>query len=1214
MWACEAPVSLPRTKKSFSIVSNNQKPTLVKPGKMMTLNNQSWDECKAISNLHKKIYSLATSPNGNHILELPKTTPLLVTHESNNSTKILYIPLPTISPDNEENSRYRTCLIPEGDTILISNPFTQYSDMTYITRGQKKCVSDFVTSIETYAIADTGKILAVIIKNNIWIWQQIPDQFKGVGFWINLSEDQHFPVGLHTQDPNSPLIYKNIGVFDNPDEGRGCCFVTTVLPPSKPYDTIYIFNSICNFNNTCKPKFGKVSVTLPVLNGHSPPKLWWSPCCRILTVAVAKTLIMLTRDLDIISVLPLNEIFRTDDTEVAMIAWSSNLQLFVVTSMTGLIGAVTRSGKSLKHKVCHLKAFSEQQSPLGCNCDSVMPNVFCIYSRKHLRYLKIERSIFSHGIENIVSLPFPMKEISKLYPNVLDTIESLEHNIKPIDIVKLLYYSEIHHLFDYHSPLRYHVLKILENASKVLLDSGEHDVLTFFLVRGILRVTYVCIPAYDEIMNLLGNSILKRDQILLRIMEEEKNKNDWIVRKLDENNIIQMYDPTEEDFAEMVEFIPPNNNREADLQNVTHYTRNLLFDRDFDEYEECTIDISVIFDLLLELGKYDKALSLIKHPSIEADPVNVFKKILSTHAEDPLSIYRAMTLCLEKSSQHEIEIRTLCVKALLNLMKQKIADTTPSYSNKDEMAISELCMLEETIDLPVPQTVDECRDFGVIVSLAMCASEFKNLSYFYNGKSKNIPSELREQVREIFRMLWFVRWRHNAFQEAILTQLPGDCALRLLEFPEFIDTEKSLNMIKQCDITMFSEDVYQFYVIDKKSFEMDNEFIAFACEAAARITHSALERVSSAALELANNVDVDAPNSNILLTTVVSHMIPWVRTGILRKMVDLSCPEIIPNVLSEFEIFNFPPRPVPPPKIEPIDESDMLFAEEPIIDENELNSFEEEEHQEVEIRPVKQSELPFPEPRPDGELSEGEEDPKKGSKVKPENKKRKSKKKSLRKEREKRKRPHLRLINVDDPEPETKFPHLVPSFDPPNLQPYPMLNPNVSPDFHFQDSSYKPVLPPFLNAMHSEIHQPGQLFGPIWDIDPSLFERPYPKGIPNIPMCPPSPDEPIKIVNEPKLIIAEKKKNYGFSPPTKGRVERISSGSHHKEEPPFLYETSSLISDVPCDKNYGFNHETDPFKFDEDLRKRVDNLLNNPIDIYAPPLKPRPVYRGPDTS
>ena len=50
----------------------------------------------------------------------------------------------------------------------------------------------------------------------------------------------------------------------------------------------------------------------------------------------------------------MENVFESQNTSLKDIDWSSNSQFFILTSTTGDIGAIKRSGKSLKHCICDL--------------------------------------------------------------------------------------------------------------------------------------------------------------------------------------------------------------------------------------------------------------------------------------------------------------------------------------------------------------------------------------------------------------------------------------------------------------------------------------------------------------------------------------------------------------------------------------------------------------------------------------------------------------------------------------------------------------------------------------------------------------------------------------------------------------------------------------------------------------------------------------------
>ena len=1219
MWALNQPLPLPRSKQSFTLLSKKGMPMFIKPGKLYFSENNSWITVRNLATLHRKITSLSVSPNGRYVIQLPILTPVIAIHDTRKEPLLIEIPVPTFVYKKEEDEEDPTMIIrvlPEGYKIRCSNPFQQVKDLPYVFNAQNKPITQFSSLVQQFTIADSGKIAALLLEDDVWIWQQLDDQYRGVGFWTNLSANQHFPTGWHSAEPDSIKIHKYLAVFDNPDEGRGACFVTAVLPPSRPFDTIYIFNSICNFRFTSQPEFARQSVTLPVTEGYYMPKMWWSPCCKILLVAVARNVILLTRDLDVIAIIPLIDIFTTDETEVAWVAWSSSMQFCVLTSTTGLVGAITRSGVSLKHKICHMPPFDrEKKVPLGVYSDSELGNVFIVYSREKYRHLKIDQSLIPQVIENILSLPYPHKLTAKIYPQAIKMIHDVEENGSIKDFCKILWFADLYRVFPEHSPLRYDMLELIKTFMDSLLKGGQNDALCFFLLRAILRITGDSIPAVDTVMKYLSNSKDRKDRLLLRVLDEEVSKRDYVVKRIETSNVIKIYEPTEEDDNAACVFARPHHNKEVDVHKCINFIKNLLFNREFDRLEDIEVDLSIVLEMMIELGKFTRALQIAQHPSIESDPTRVYARVVSLHPQDAAIIYRTMIMCIPLDYNNEFEIREICMTALLNIMRQQIADTAPDMAKKDEMAISDLCMLEESLDFPVPEREEECNDFSVIATLCLCCAGFQNDSYFFNGKSKMIPEILRDKVRETFRLLWYVRWRHSAFQEALLTGRPGDATLRLLEFPEFVDVSSIREMIEHCDENFFTPEVYNFYMGQKNDFELDPDFVDFACECSARITQVAIDKVSKAVLSF-SNPEEEVIDSPMLLAAVVSHLLPWLRVALPLAMVGVETQPLVPNSLLIMEPYQFTriqeKEDIKIVKqnvyIEPVHEA--MPNIESMLEEEDDGSDDDSKYGEYNYEvgfhkqykePVNKLPIAMPPPTEDY-LSEGEEDlrhkkSKKSDKDKDKKKKnkkdKKDKSKDKKKEKEqkkkkdkKREKPKLRLIDVDNDEPvhhrivAIPGPAMVPTIPPMPQEPphgphygIPLLG---DPQKPYVPSVYMPAIP-----------GQGPAFGPLWDMDPSLFERNFPKPGPNIPMV---------HGNElPKYTATGVQSDAQQQPPKYVVLDR-------------RYDDSSTLSDIVNEPN---QYPTiDPFPLDDELRRRVERLLNNP-DNYSQPSKGKVDYDGP---
>lgn len=1215
-WSLNAPTPVPRSKKSFSIVSRKGVPIFIKPGKMYIYTNNGWQVENTLSTLHKKITSCYISQNGKYVLHLPKLTPLLAIHDTNVPPNLINIPCPAYIPEQKVDAKIQTRIAPDGTSLLIANPFAQVKDVTYIFNAQNKPVTDFATQVKQYAISDSGKIAAILLDDQIWVWQQLEEQYRGVGFWTNLNAEQQFPGGFHVAQEFPVTIFKNLAVFDNPDEGKGCCFITAVLPPSKPWDTIYLFNSICNFNYSYQPKFNRQSIALPVTEGKTTPRLWWSPCCRILCVAIAKNLVMLTRELELIAIIPLIEIFKADDSEIAWLAWSTNLQFFVVTTWTGLIGAITRDGKSLKHKICHMSPFDDQKSaPLGCYCDTELGNVFVIYSRTKFRHFTIREQLFEHNIENILSMPFPNKLACRYQKTAIEIIRNIEKEGSIEEFCKLIYFTDIFRIFNFMSPLRYEILEVIKSVTDSIVKSKKNDALAFFLARAALKITQQSFPALDDIMKMLATSSNPRERLLLRILDEEVSRRDWVIKSIPHSNEITFYDNSEEGTAGAAIMAPPHHNRDVDVVKVIKFINGLLFKREFDaNLDDVEIDLNILLEMLIELGRFDRALKIARHPSIGSGVPKVFARVISLHPTNSASIYKTMLMCIELDRDNEDDIRALCLDALLNIMRQRIADTAPNYRDKDEIAVSELCMAEECIDLPIPESAAECQDFGIVTALAFCATGFQNASYFFNGRSQMIPSVLRGPTRELFRLLWFIRWRHNAFQEAMTKGKPGDAALRLLEFPEFINVEQSRAMIENIfeqDSANFSPDVYEHYVTEKdKDFELDPDFVDFACEFAARLTQKDLTDVSNVVLGFIAS-EQDIPHSTILLAAVVSHLLPWLRTAIPLAMTGYVMPMVVPNALLEVEDFSFPRiqpvlAPTKPKKpdvvIESVEEEAPVQAAEDLIDS--ISSDEE-----FKLPPM---ELPLAKPGPGGDyLSEGEEDlrPKK-ERVKKDKPKKEKKDKPKKEKREKptRERPRLRLIDVDPDQAVKEKSHvpgqprliavtppapMVPGGYGPTIPPSPEeLKQNLSgPGFGIP--MLGPAMPPYTPSVYMPAqNNQGPAFGPIWDMDPSLFNRNFPKPMPNIPL--------------------EKNRNGAYStqgvqaqPMFQPKTEYVMIAKEKEHQ--FDTESVSGFSFSSAGPEYP---PLDPFPFDDELSRRVERLLNEPYVNETVVSRKRVIKKG----
>jgi hypothetical protein len=550
---------------------------------------------------------------------------------------------------------------------------------------------------------------------------------------------------------------------------------------------------------------------------------------------------------------------------------------------------------------------------------------------------------------------------------------------------------------------------------------------------------------------------------------------------------------------------------------------------------------------------------IARHESIVIDPVSLFIRIIGIHPSDPIAIFRAMEICITAAPVHETEIRSVAVRAITNILKQRVSDSAPTAENPRPEIVSRLCHLEEVVEIPVPENREDCSDFAVITGIAFCAADYVNMTKFCNGKSSDIPALLLPPIRDLLRILWFIRWRFSAMNEAAAKQGPGDATLRLLSFPEFINLQSAKEAIRQLDPAGFSEDLYDLYINGHDVFERDPEFVDFACECAVRITPRVLSRIQLAITDFVRPID-EMPQSHLLLSVLVSHIVPWLRNGIPRAVVHFPCAEVVPNRLLDFEDLELPELPKKPLVIQKPETVEIREMAQPPAQEEEETGERPRQTPEEKALPAE-----IPKPADDHELSDGEEPPTKPE-SKPVSAPRPARHSGTEARRTEPKRRQLRLVNVDR---SRKL------FVPP---PMPSPAPQFSPGYYFDPISPHP--PPVAIFQTTPAPLPAQSYGPIWDIDPSLYERPYPRPPPELSIEQVSPE----VVTAPSKPKAVKITRIQFSRPAEDFDISSLSGDSERDFP------------VTGEREYP---PIDPFPLDEELRRRVDRLLADEVPMRS---------------
>lgn len=1176
MWLSSQPYPVPRTRKPMYIVSKNGVLFCIKPGKGYVYQENSWVIEKSLNMLHHKIDRVVVSPNGTTSLHLPKVSPLFALHENKPNSNVTTFPLPAgnIQTLQEKTTDYG--YDPDGTKLLISRPHNRVDDLPYIFNLQNKPITDFPAHVFGLACSENGKIMAVSVDQSVWIWQQLPEQPNGIGWWMDLTADQRFGININanhyltqqgrayhgfmkprqsftlhpaiapTLPSNSAVSYQDLALFDNPDEGRGVVCLTAVLPPSRPFDTLYLFVSICKFKYSYTPTFERAEIHLPIMEGPGGPCIFWSLCCRIAVVAVSRSVIILTRELRVIKIIPIDEIFAQKNSMVANVAWSCTGQFFVITSTLGEVCAITRSGKNMHHQMCDLAPFQTGKDvPLMLTGDSKDPSIFVIYTREKFRVLKINTGLIPQTIENLMSLHFPFGNVAELYDPAVASIRECGY-ARIENFVRLIYLTDLFRIFPLFSPLRYLLITIFDEVTTKLLEDGE-DLYAFLFARCIFRLADHKVPIYDIVVERLEFSEKQRDKILGWIMRSEGDKKDWVV-SIDHTPSNILYYGMKDDDEEKLVMSKPEARRNADLVLITKKIKKLVFEGQYNDLNEVDVDMRIILELMIMLGRIDRAIVVARHRSIASDPLNLFNRIIALFPDCPELIFRALIYCLQLASPDDDVMRGNCIKALLNILKAAVAGSMPTSSRPRVAPLSKLCMIEESLEVIAPLTKEDLKDFAVIATLAFCAADYKNISLFINGRSKLIPEAIRKPLKELFGLIWFIRWRQEAIKHTSKLKHANDATLRLLAFPEFVNTKVAMAQIKAAREDVFSPDVFALYTYGSRDFEDDPMFPSYMAECSNRLREGQLKDAMDRAIKLGDKQQSDLPKSQLLLAVLVSDMVPWLRCGIPRALSKFKCGENIPNELLEFEEFSIPP--LAPRK--------MQIETKPLVDEG----AQEEESEDSDI-PVNDNE-PLPEMPVKEETDSGEFKMEKSStsstisEVAPPPKR------------------HHRKREKEKPKPKPKIKAKKPKKsapEPPRVRLL-SLDPNAG-----QRHQY--VAPP---PQYAQPQRPMR-FGNVWDIDPSAWQNKKPQPT-QTPVQPPPPQP-----QEPKYVFVQ---------------------SHRQDQFPIEIEksTSSLSDFEFTATTHRPMPYADQFPLDEELNKKVARALGDYDNLPEPGnLGGRPQYQ-----
>ncbi|OHT07106.1 hypothetical protein TRFO_05336 [Tritrichomonas foetus] len=1242
MWNDEEIINLPRTKKVFHVTSHRGEMYIIKPGSAFSYdkNNNNFNKVRKVANLSGKIDRVILSPCGAYSLHLPKISPLLAFHENSNNGHVFTIPLPNeickISKSKDDEIYIKKALIPTGETCVLTKPHDRVKDIPFIFNLSCKPTSSFSQKVKGIAISENNHEIVLAYDKQIWVWQQYHEEIIGSGFWTNLTPSEEFNInpnainGINIEKAyrkschgymkypqtftlnnpntspaipqNSAVAYQDLCIFDNPDEGVGICCMTILLPPCRPFDTLYLFNSICYFQQIYTPTFQRCDITLSVIEGYGAPCVWWSVDCRFAVLAVSNTLIILTRYLRIIRIIPLTAVFpyshsNSDSILVAGVSWSCRGEYFVVTSFQGHIGLVTRCGKSLKHEICSLEVFDTKYfTPLLVTSDSYDPNLFNIYSptTRKMRKLRINPKKIPRDLQIFMSLHFPQVSASKLWPI---TLEAIKQNgvADKIKFVRLLYYTGIFRIFPYKSPMRSYLIPLFEEGAKALLDAGD-DIFAYFIVRCILRLTGHSTKAYMEIHERLSSSDDRKDHILFKILDDELNKRDYSKKEIPVHQNIKVYSLSA---SSKMDFILPHHSMNANIPQIVDTVINIIYHNDYNNLDQVNCNLKILADLLIHLDQPAKALIVAKHESVGYEPEDFFVKICTHYKDDAAKLFAALTVCIEVSPENEDNFRAICVKAITNILKQRIAESVPSRNTNEKEYISKLTILERELQIIIPKSKDQLDDFAVIFSIALCAANYQSCMNYLTQNQTKIPEYLREAVRKLFKLLWFIQWRFLAIHASAKSGYSKDALLRLFAFPEFFDVRAAKSQMNT--FSQFSDDVYQLYMCNHPQVENDPYYSNYLESCARKINPTYFSKIATSVLSYCK-IEKDIPYSGILISAIVSHMIPWLRCGIPRAIVKFKCYENVPNQLLQFEEYHFPPK---------IDKSlNKSYSSSSLSessDSNSSSSFSEGEYNgSTKNKTIVKQLNP-------GDSNVDFDDNDRDKRISLSSQKMKIKRRRKHPKKAKKKlngnTPPVFSVQKEIGE----IPQQPQVFGPAELQ---------QPIIAIPTPIYYPTMAP--TVIHKPYETPErEVFCPIWDFSPEDFQAPTEEEEikeEEPPLPPPPKPVYVNMSTDPvKYPSATKTVETQFEPPPPPRkVRPLVIMPKRKpfvpppKEDPLNLSVSSTESEIyiPADICYADpNKEMDPFPLDDALPKKFENLIDDIKHIPdASDLPPKPVY------
>lgn len=1203
MWVQESVNKLPRTKTTFTLTSVNGDILFIKPGSAYNYykEGKSFVKTKNLSAIKRQAGQVVISPSGNSSLHLLKQAPFLAFHHNQGDPIVTLLPVPRILHNKiaKENFAAMELLKADGKSALMTLDGLELPSNPFANFFSKATDANFSSEVQGLSVSEDGHAIALALESQLWVWSQNTENCLGVGEWTDLSLNQRFKVGTRSNHPDTKYInmkhhgfhkpkqsftlipalaanvpqnmavsYQDLATFSNPDEGIGVCCLTVVLPPCRPYDTTQLYISICYLSKGPEPVFERASLQLPIEEGYGGPCIWWSVDCRFAVIAVSKSLVIVTRYLEIIKVLPLEEVFPGDEPLVASVAWSSGGEFFVTTSMQGSISAVTRDGKSLRHSLCALESFSDKVGPVIVAGDAKDPSLFVAYTEHKYRTFKMDLEIIPRSLKIYISLQFPQRTVKDYYDKAIAAIQE-NGSSDPYSLVNLIYLTDFFRIFPYQSPLRYLLFTMFNDGARLSLES-ENYAFTYFLIRCIFRVTDRDVDVYQEVMERLSYSDSKRDRLLYEILDDELNLRDYSTTESRISSRIKIMDLTNEENEDNIKKIKPANGLNVDLPPLIDFVKSVIYNKDASQLNSIDCNLNLFLNVLIKLGLFDMAMKIATHSSITATTYQIFEKIVDLHSNSACNLYRGLIACISACPEKEDSMRAACVKAIVNIMKEKIGETFPKKGHH----ISEFVPYEDDFGLYVPESIEQLSDFASIVGIGLCAADFPSCKNFYDHKEELIPDVLRESVRNLFGLLWFVQWRFTAVTETARLGKANDATLRLLAFPDFVNTELALRKIELVDRKEFSHQIYSLYVGGSRIFEDDPSFPDFAVDLSTKIDPKTLTRISKAVLQFGIDDAESIPHSNLLLAAIISHMIPWLRCGISRALAGYKVDnQEVPPELIDFEDFILKSAPPPEIKIEHKEIEDIQ-PEIPNVPDNDESS-----------EPISNIRLKRKKRRPEPEPKRKRRKPAPKPKKVPEK--------------------PLRLLTVD----KMGYAPVAPI----NPAPQPMPVPQYYPQYYPQPMYY-PTQPTY----YYDTKPTNPVFPSIWDFNPNNFENteeepPKKIEVPTEPPPPPTPPTRKPVIAKTQDINVPEKKP---KKEPKKEVERkqpiiIMSTRHKREKELSDFDMSiSEISDISFDEPKAPpRYNIDPFPQDDGLFKKVEMLLDDargPKDNPSLPAKLKP--------